>query len=96
MPAVSHSCVKARRLDIRLRQNSGGSGEVLKNRGPHVHMLNSTLAATQRTMSCLLENHQTPEGVSIPEALRPYMGGVGFIPFKNLNKISTVMRKIAK
>jgi hypothetical protein len=47
-------------------------------------MLNSTLTATQRTQSCLVENHQTPEGVRIPEPLRPYMMGIDFIPFHHL------------
>ena len=28
-----------------------------------VHMLNGTLSATARTLCCLLENHQTPDGV---------------------------------
>lgn len=32
-----------------------------------VHMLNSTLCATTRTMSCILENYQTPTGVTVPE-----------------------------
>ena len=35
----------------------------------HVHMLNGTLCATERTMCCILENYQTPEGVKIPEVL---------------------------
>jgi seryl-tRNA synthetase len=33
-------------------------------------------------MCCLLENHQTPDGVVVPEVLRPYMGGRDFLPFK--------------
>ena len=28
-----------------------------------------------------MENYQTPEGVKIPEALQPYMGGIDFIPY---------------
>ncbi|KAG0473497.1 hypothetical protein HPP92_015354 [Vanilla planifolia] len=48
-----------------------------------VHMLNSTLTATERTICCILENHQKDDGVEIPEALRPYMCGIGFLPFKN-------------
>lgn len=46
-----------------------------------VHMLNGTLCATERTLCCILENYQTPEGVRIPEVLRPYMAGVDFIPY---------------
>lgn len=33
----------------------------------YVHMLNSTLCATTRTLSCILENFQTPTGVKVPE-----------------------------
>lgn len=33
--------------------------------GRHVHMLNCTLTATQRTLCCILENHQTKEGVKV-------------------------------
>jgi len=28
-----------------------------------------------------LETHQTEEGVTVPEVLRPYMGGIEFLPF---------------
>ena len=44
-------------------------------------MLNATLCATERTMCCILENNQTETGVNIPEVLRPFMGGVDFIPY---------------
>ncbi|XP_072972514.1 serine--tRNA ligase [Typha angustifolia] len=47
-----------------------------------VHMLNSTLTATERTICCILENNQREDGVDIPKALQPYMGGIEFIPFK--------------
>ncbi|NMJ77262.1 serine--tRNA ligase [Nanohaloarchaea archaeon] len=40
-----------------------------------VHTLNSTLIATQRLMTIIIENNQTEEGIEIPEALRSYMGG---------------------
>jgi len=49
-----------------------------------VHLLNSTLTATERTMCCVLENHQTPEGVNVPKVLQPYMHGVTFIPFRKV------------
>lgn len=39
-----------------------------------VHMLNGTLCATERTLCCILENYQTPEGVVIPKVLIPYVG----------------------
>lgn len=47
----------------------------------YVHMLNSTLCATTRTLSCILENYQTPHGVAVPEVLIPYMGGMTMLPF---------------
>ena len=49
----------------------------------YVHMLNSTLCATERALCCLLENYQTKGGVKVPPVLVPYMGGVTFIPFVN-------------
>ena len=48
----------------------------------YVHMLNSTLCALTRTLCCILENYQTPEGVNVPEPLQPLMGGITFLPFK--------------
>ncbi|XP_078174116.1 serine--tRNA ligase-like isoform X1 [Carex rostrata] len=47
-----------------------------------VHMLNSTLTATERTICCIIENYQREDGVEVPEVLRSYMGGVDFLPFK--------------
>ena len=47
----------------------------------YVHMLNATLCATERTLCCILENYQTPEGVRVPDVLKPYMGGIEFIPY---------------
>jgi hypothetical protein len=38
-------------------------------------MLNSTLTATERTLCCILENYQTPDGVRVPPCLQPYMMG---------------------
>lgn len=40
------------------------------------HTLNSTAIATERTICCILENYQEPNGtVRIPEVLIPYMNG---------------------
>ncbi|GFH18338.1 AA_TRNA_LIGASE_II domain-containing protein [Haematococcus lacustris] len=47
-----------------------------------VHMLNCTLTATQRTLCCLLENHQTEEGFKVPDVLQPYMHGQDFVKFR--------------
>ncbi|MBJ7433484.1 MAG: serine--tRNA ligase [Microbacteriaceae bacterium] len=59
---------QARRLNIRHRPD-GGSTET-------VATLNGTLATT-RWLVAILETHQNVEGsVTIPEALRPYLGGL--------------------
>ena len=39
-----------------------------------VHSLNGSSLALPRIMACLLENHQTPEGIRLPKALVPYFG----------------------
>lgn len=38
------------------------------------HTLNGSALALPRIVAALLENHQTPEGINIPEALVPYVG----------------------
>ncbi|GAV63172.1 tRNA-synt_2b domain-containing protein/Seryl_tRNA_N domain-containing protein [Cephalotus follicularis] len=68
---------QSRRLEIRYGQKKGN--EQAKQ---YVHLLNSTLTATERTICCILENYQREDGVEIPEVLRPYMGGKSFLPFK--------------
>ena len=47
----------------------------------YVHLLNSTLTATERSLCCLIENWQTPDGLVVPPALRPFMMGIEFVPF---------------
>ncbi|KAJ7973373.1 serine--tRNA ligase-like [Quillaja saponaria] len=69
---------QSRRLEIRYGQKK--SNEQTKQ---YVHLLNSTLTATERTICCILENNQKEDGVEIPEALRPWMAGITFLPFKN-------------
>ncbi len=59
---------QSRRLNIKYEDESGGHSLI--------HTLNSTAVATSRTMVGILENYQNKDGsVTIPEALRPYMGG---------------------
>lgn len=75
---------QARRVEARFGQSAGGKkqgGAV--NTKQYVHMLNSTLTATERTLCCLVENYQTEEGMNVPEVLQPFMGGKKFIPFVN-------------
>ncbi len=59
---------QARRLKARFR-----SGQ---DKPQLVHTLNGSGLAVGRTLVALLENYQNEDGtVSIPEALRPYLGG---------------------
>ena len=59
---------QARRLSIRVR---GAEGNYF------AHTLNNTVVAPPRMLIAFLENNLNEDGsVSIPEALRPYMGGL--------------------
>ena len=61
---------QARRANIRFKRK-GQKGTEL------VHTLNGSGLAVGRTLAAILENFQQADGsVVIPEALRPYMGGV--------------------
>ena len=68
---------QSRRLEVRCGAPKKGP-EAKKS---YVHLLNSTLTATERTLCCVLENHQTPEGFRVPDVLVPYMHGITFVPF---------------
>jgi seryl-tRNA synthetase len=60
---------QARRLQARFK-NAQGKNEL-------VHTLNGSGLAVGRTLVAVLENYQQADGsVVIPEALRPYMGGL--------------------
>lgn len=60
---------QARRAGIRFRRDKDSKPEF-------VHTLNGSGLAVGRTVAAILENYQNEDGsVSIPEALRPYMGG---------------------
>jgi len=64
---------QARRAGIRYRLKGG------KKTG-YVHTLNGSGLAIGRTVVAILENYQRKDGsVTIPEALRPYMGGISEI-----------------
>jgi len=63
---------QSRNLDIKFMN---------KDKKQHVHMLNSTLTATERTLCCIVENWARPDGIEIPPALRPYMMGIEKIPY---------------
>ena len=61
---------QARRMNTRYR---GADGKV---KGP-VHTLNGSGLAIGRTLVAILENYQNADGsIAIPDALKPYMGGL--------------------
>jgi seryl-tRNA synthetase len=68
---------QARRLNIRERLVAGDGS---KGGTRMVATLNGTLATT-RWLVAILENHQNPDGsVTVPQALRPYLGGLEVLP----------------
>ena len=59
---------QARRLHIRYKDEEGKT--------QLAHTLNNTCVAPPRMLIAFLENHLQADGsVTIPEVLRPYMGG---------------------
>ncbi len=59
---------QARRMNIKFKNDEG------KNQ--LVHTLNGTAMASTRTLIAIMENYQTADGhVTIPEVLKPFMGG---------------------
>jgi len=65
----NYEAFQARRMQARFR-NEKGKPEL-------VHTLNGSALAVGRTLVAVLENYQNADGsVSVPVALRPYMGGL--------------------
>ncbi len=61
---------QARRMDARYRADA-------KSKPDFVHTLNGSGLAVGRTLVAVLENYQNADGsITVPEALRSYMGGV--------------------
>jgi len=61
---------QARRMNARYRPAGDGQGP------EHVHTLNGSGVAVGRALIAVLENYQNADSsITIPEALRPYMGG---------------------
>jgi seryl-tRNA synthetase len=59
---------QARRANIRFRPAKG-------EKPRFVHTLNGSGLAFPRTLACILENYQQPDGtVIVPDVLRPYVG----------------------
>lgn len=64
---------QARRMQARWRNPETGKPEL-------VHTINGSGLAVGRTMVAVLENYQQEDGsIIVPEALRPYMGGLELI-----------------
>ena len=64
---------QARRANIRYK----GTGGRKDSKSEFVHTLNGSGLAVGRTLVAILENYQQPDGsVTIPKALRHYMGGL--------------------
>ena len=67
---------QARRSKIRFKDTEGNKS--------YAHTLNGTAFADTRTLIAIIENYQNADGsVTIPEILRPYMGGIDKITPKN-------------
>ncbi len=61
---------QARRAGIRYRPEAGAKPEF-------VHTLNGSGLALGRTVAAIIENYQQADGtIKVPEALKPYMGGL--------------------
>ena len=69
---------QARRLGIRIKGEKGNY---------FAHTLNNTVVAPPRMLIAIMENNYKPDGsVTIPEVLRPYMGGLEKIDVKKKQK----------
>lgn len=85
---------QARRANIRYKDPAEFKGTRL------VHTLNGSGLAVGRTMAAIMENYQNADGsVTVPEALRPYMGGIEVIrpeQFLFLIKIDSIFEMVFK
>lgn len=64
---------QARRMNIKYRPKGSKKAE-------YIHTLNGSGLAVGRTLAAILENYQNEDGsVTVPEALKKYMGGVEII-----------------
>ena len=64
---------QARRMKARFK-------DLKTNQNEYVHTLNGSGLAVGRTFIAILENYQNEDGtITIPEVLRPYMGGIEII-----------------
>tara|TARA_B100000959_G_C14949665_1_gene611377 strand:- start:109 stop:1380 length:1272 start_codon:yes stop_codon:yes gene_type:complete len=64
---------QARRMKARFK-------DLTTNQNEYLHTLNGSGLAVGRTFIAIIENYQNEDGtITIPEALRPYMGGIEII-----------------
>lgn len=64
---------QARRANIKFKNSP-------KDKAQFVHTLNGSGVAIGRTTAAILENYQNADGsITVPEVLRPYMGGIDVI-----------------
>lgn len=64
---------QARRMNIKYRPKGSKKAE-------YIHTLNGSGLAVGRTLAAILENYQNEDGsVTVPEALKKYMGGIEII-----------------
>ncbi|RZF38533.1 hypothetical protein LSTR_LSTR006128 [Laodelphax striatellus] len=59
---------QSRRLLVRY-----GKTKKMNAQTSYVHMLNATCCATTRVICAILETYQTETGITVPDALKPYM-----------------------
>ncbi len=68
---------QARRANIKFKNN-------VKDKAQLVHTLNGSGVAIGRTVAAILENYQNADGsITVPEVLRPYLGGKEVITGEN-------------
>lgn len=60
------------------------------------HMLNSSQAATERILCCVLQKYQNSSGVRVLEVIRPTMMGMGFLPFTKSSNLGRLSRSPSK
>jgi seryl-tRNA synthetase len=63
---------QARRANLRYRDAEA--------RVRHLHTLNGSGLALPRVLATLLEQYERPDGIEVPEVLRPFLGGLDLIP----------------
>lgn len=90
------SCSNCTDYQSRAMEIRCGTKKMNQTEKKYVHMLNSTLCATTRTICCILENYQQADGVRVPDVLVPFMGGITFMPFVNDAKVNLQALKMKK